>query len=204
MNTESHKHSHASQYLTDADIDLLAKPWLCPDGQANSSDVRAIVRAAVSFCEGLRTQSPPQLGEQFALGVRAPAIGENWPEQGGIYIGQRLIDGQSHHIIVAPGIESDIDGVKFEGVNKAVDEVGEINGHNDWYAPEQEDLMLAYVNAPHQFASEEWASIYWSRSRSGPYKLPCAVTFNNGHVFNSDRENEFRVRPFRSIAASAF
>ena len=37
--------AQAQQSLTDADIDRIAAPWLHPDGQANSPDIRAIVRA---------------------------------------------------------------------------------------------------------------------------------------------------------------
>lgn len=132
---------------------------------------------------------------------RAPTIGQSWPEQGGIYIGQRLIDGVAHHIIVADGIESDIEKVEFKNVDKAVADVGEINGHADWRAPEQEDLMLAYINAPEQFVREGWDSIYWSRSEH--HEWPWAVDFEDGDVFSRNRDNEFRVRPFRSIVASS-
>nr|WP_321268255.1 hypothetical protein [Alcaligenes faecalis] len=132
---------------------------------------------------------------------RAPALGQSWPEQGGIYIGQRLIDGVSHHIIVAAGIESDIKKVEFKNVDKAVADAGEINGHADWRAPEQEDLMLAYINAPEQFVREGWDSVYWSRSEH--HGWPWAVDFEDGYVNHCYLYFEFRVRPFRSIVASS-
>lgn len=133
---------------------------------------------------------------------RIPAVGQHWPEQGGIYVGQRLIDGQAHHVIVAPGIESDIQDVQFADVDKAVAEAGEINGHADWRAPEQEDLMLAYINAPDQFVRDGWASAYWSRSEHHGY--PWAVDFERGSARDFYlSSSEFRVRPFRSIAASS-
>lgn len=133
---------------------------------------------------------------------RAPAIGQHWPEQGGIYIGQRLIDGQAHHIIVAPGIESDIQDVQFADADKAVSDAGEINGHADWRAPAQEDLMLAYINAPDQFVRDGWASVYWSSSEH--HGWPWAVDFELGLVYSTlTRRCEFRVRPFRSIVASS-
>ncbi len=133
---------------------------------------------------------------------RGPVIGQNWPGQGGIYIGQRLIDGQPHHIIVAPGVESDIQDVRFADVDKVVAEAGEINGHADWRAPEQEDLMLAYVNAPDQFVRDGgWATVYWSRSEH--HKWPWAVDFETGYVNDYPHYNKCRVRPFRSIVASS-
>lgn len=133
---------------------------------------------------------------------RAPTIGQSWPEQGGVYIGQRLIDGVAHHIIAAAGIESDIEKVEFKNVDKAVADVGEINGHADWRAPEQEDLMLAYVNAPDQFVRDGgWATVYWSRSEH--HDWPWAVVFEYARVCRTNRGSEFRVRPFRSIVASS-
>lgn len=93
---------------------------------------------------------------------RASALGQVWPEQGGVYIGKRLIDGVAHHIIVADGIESDIEKVEFKNVDKAVADAGEINGHADWRAPEQEDLMLAYINAPEQFVREGVLIFKWN------------------------------------------
>ncbi|GHC58721.1 hypothetical protein GCM10010096_34840 [Alcaligenes pakistanensis] len=45
MEIEAQHAAQAQQSLTDADIDRIAAPWLHPDGQANSSDIRAIVRA---------------------------------------------------------------------------------------------------------------------------------------------------------------
>lgn len=133
--------------------------------------------------------------------ISTPVIGQHWPEQGGIYLGQRLINGEAHHIIVSPGIESDTKDVEFSEVETAIANAGEINGHNDWRVPDQEDLMLAYINAPEQFVREGMGSIYWSRSVHHGY--PWAVDFEHGLVDYRNRHNEFRVRPFRSIVASS-
>ncbi|CAK7069538.1 MAG: hypothetical protein KER_03044 [Kerstersia gyiorum] len=128
-----------------------------------------------------------------------PAIGQSWAEQGGTYLGQRLIGGVQHHIIVSPSVENDIEDVKFANVDQAVTDAGEINGHSDWRAPDQEDLMLAYVNAPDLFLREGTGSIYWSRSEH--HGWPWAVDFESGYVLSGYRSLEFRVRPFRSFVA---
>lgn len=128
-----------------------------------------------------------------------PAIGQAWAEQGGVYLGQRLIEGVPHHIIVSPSTEHDIENVAFANVGQAVIGAGEINGHSDWRAPDQEDLMLAYVNAPGLFVRKGWGSLYWSRSEHHGY--PWAVDFENGGVHRYGRSHEFRVRPFRSFIA---
>ncbi|THF55944.1 DUF1566 domain-containing protein [Pseudothauera rhizosphaerae] len=130
-----------------------------------------------------------------------PTIGQPWPEQGGIFIGSRLIDGQVHHIITPAGIEhdrrADFDQIEAGGV-----EFGDINGHSDWQVGEQEDLMLAWVTAREHFVQTGGLdSIYWSRSFH--HGWPWAVGFEYGYVYYRYRDLVFRVRPFRSVIASS-
>lgn len=125
-----------------------------------------------------------------------PAINQPWPEQGGIFIGSRLIDGQVQHVVIAGGIEHDAQNIKFADVESCIP--AEINGHSDWRAPDQEDLMLAYINSREHFDTDEW---YWSRSEH--YGWAWAVDFEYGCTFFDSRYYEFRVRPVRSFPASA-
>lgn len=125
-----------------------------------------------------------------------PAIGQPWPEQGGIYIGSRLVDGAVHHVVIPGGTEHDIERVAFKSVEGCIPK--EINGHSDWRAPDQEDLMLAWINAREHFEQKGIASIYWSRSVHHDY--PWAVDFEDGNCYYYDRSDEFRVRPFRSFS----
>lgn len=127
-----------------------------------------------------------------------PAINQPWPEQGGIYIGARLIDGAVHHVVIPGGVEFDHQDIPFARVELVVAEGDELNGHNDWRAPDQEDLMLAYINAREHFDKSSW---YWSRSEH--HGWPWAVGFEDGNTDNSYRLNEFRVRPFRSFPDSS-
>lgn len=129
-----------------------------------------------------------------------PAINQHWPEQGGIFIGSRIIDGQVHHIVIAGGIEHDIQNVKFADVESCIP--AEINGHGDWRAPDQEDLMLAYINSREHFERSGLASVYWSRTVDGD-DWPWAVGFESGNTLNCSRYSGFRVRPVRSFPASA-
>ena len=127
--------------------------------------------------------------------TRIPAINQPWPEQGGIFIGSRLIDGVVHHVIIPGGTEFDAKDVKFGDLEKTVTAAGEINGHSDWRAPDQEDLQLAYINAREHFENEGSDTFYWSRTvRDG---WPWAVGFEDGYSTISFRYREFRVRPFR-------
>jgi len=130
------------------------------------------------------------------LDLSTPTIGQPWPEQGGIYIGSRLIEGQVHHVVIPGGPEHDLKEVQFSKVESAVSGLGEINGHNDWRAPDQEDLMLAYVNVPDQFVRTGGLdSVYWSRSEHHGWTW--AVDFKSGYVISAGRIDEFRVRPVR-------
>jgi len=124
-----------------------------------------------------------------------PAINQPWPEQGGIYIGSRLIDGKVHHVVIPGGVEFDHVNIPFDLVEKVVNEGGELNGFRDWRAPDQEDLMLAYINAREHFMQKGKDSIYWSRSEH--HDWPWAVDFELGYTPFSDRLSEFRVRPVR-------
>jgi hypothetical protein len=128
-----------------------------------------------------------------ATATTAPAIGQEWPEQGGIYIGSRLIDGAVHHVIIPGGKEFDLDGVEFNDMVSAVTDRGEVNGHADWRAPDQEDMMLAYINAPDLFEKNDW---YWTNKPYGS-NYAWAVDFEGGSVDVWHRYGEFRVRPVR-------
>lgn len=132
-----------------------------------------------------------------ATATTAPAIGQEWPEQGGIYIGSRLIDGATHHVVIPGGKEFDLVDVEFKDLASAVTECGEVNGHADWRAPDQEDMMLAYINAPDLFEKDDW---YWTNKPYGS-SLAWAVLFELGYVCRWLRDIEFRVRPVRSIIA---
>ncbi|ANN70890.1 DUF1566 domain-containing protein [Bordetella bronchialis] len=132
-----------------------------------------------------------------------PAIGQLWPEQGGIFIGSRLIDGTVHHVIIPGGVEHDIKGVAFSDIDSAVAKVGDLNGHSDWRAPDREDLMLGWINGREHFQQTcSWDdTIYWSRTEYKDYAW--AVDFEYGLVGYYYRTNEFRVRPVRSFIASS-
>ena len=51
-----------------------------------------------------------------------PAINQHWPEQGGIFIGSRLIDGQVHHIVIPGGTEFDHIDILVSRVEQVVAE----------------------------------------------------------------------------------
>lgn len=129
-----------------------------------------------------------------------PAINQPWPEQGGIYIGSRLIDGQVHHIVIPGGTEHDAQGVAFKQIAASIP--AEINGHSDWRAPDQEDLMLAWINSREHFVQEGSDSIYWTGTAYNE-TWAWAVDFEFGFTDYGSRGGEFRVRPVRSFLDSS-
>lgn len=138
---------------------------------------------------------------EAATQTGVPAINQPWPAQGGIYIGSRLIDGAVHHVVIPGGVEFDHVDVTFSRVEKVVAEGDELNGFSDWRAPDQEDLMLAYINAREHFERSGVASIYWSRTEQDGW--PWAVGFEDGYTRYASRVSEFRVRPVRSFSDSS-
>ena len=128
-----------------------------------------------------------------------PAINQPWPEQGGIFIGSRLINGLVHHVVIPGGIEFDHTDIPFSRVEQVVAEGDELNGFSDWRAPDKEDLMLAYINSREFFDTDGW---YWSRTLDGEH-WAWAVVFEDGVTYCCHRGCEFRVRPVRSFPASA-
>lgn len=129
-----------------------------------------------------------------------PAVNQPWPEQGGIFIGSRIIEGQVHHVVIPGGVDFDHVDIPFSRVEQVVAEGDELNGFSDWRPPEKEDLMLAYINSREHFDTQEW---YWSRTPEYDH-WAWAVDFAIGHT-TSDycRTSQFRVRPVRSFPASA-
>lgn len=129
-----------------------------------------------------------------------PQINQAWPEQGGIFVGTRLINGQAHHIIIPGGIEHDAKGVKFDAAAATIP--AELNGHTDWRMPEKEDLQLAYINSREHFEQEGMASLYWTGTEDDE-SWAWAVDFEDGRTDYRHRDDELRVRPFRSFLASS-
>ncbi|QEY70475.1 DUF1566 domain-containing protein [Pseudomonas denitrificans (nom. rej.)] len=161
----------------------------------------------------------PQVAEPSEInGV--PAIGTEWPGQGGIYAGlMRGRDGHpDYHLIIAPA-ESDGElqwggygskstaTSKWDGLanTKALIEEGDhpaaefaasftIGDHTDFYLPAQAELMLAWANVPEAFSEGyHWSSTQYSAGTA------FSVSFSNGWTDTLAKYDGFRVRPVRRI-----
>lgn len=143
-------------------------------------------------------------------------IGEYLSGQGGIYAGDiQGDDGVLYGLILADskdvgtaawGPEGDLDMSAWDGLSNTNALRGkypaaklardyEADGHCDFYLPSRREMMVALANVPDLFEKSSW---YWTSSLCGSY--PWAVDFEYGFVSDINRDNEFRVRPFRRFA----
>ncbi|MGE8449067.1 MAG: DUF1566 domain-containing protein [Pseudomonadales bacterium] len=138
------------------------------------------------------------IAEAPAILITPPQPGALWPEQGGRYVGSYVKAGQLHHGIIADGVDTDIKA-SFNKLAESPTNI-EINGFSDWRAPDQRELMLAFIHAPDNFMRSGWDSIYMTSTPYGSDYV-WVVDFEGGDVFTCYRDSEWRVRPFRSIIA---
>lgn len=123
---------------------------------------------------------------QALAATRAPAVGEYWPGQGGIYAGvmpdyvgtepKHLIFSQDEAVDVAwsysaraePGAQSQYDGAsntqallasRTEHPAARWAHAYEKDGHTDFHLPSRGELDVAYVTIHDQFEPKDW---YWS------------------------------------------
>ncbi|MCG8393330.1 MAG: DUF1566 domain-containing protein [Pseudomonadales bacterium] len=149
-----------------------------------------------------------------------PAIGEVWPEQGGIYAG--MVRGSNglpdYHLIAAhPQEEKKLEwgtaGIEVSGADHEWDGLANtialaedghdhpaadwahqlnLNGRNDWYLPARRELSLLYANVPELF-DKVW---HWSSTQ---YSAITAWSqyFGDGFQDTGLKGNAFRARAVR-------
>ncbi|HCF7385845.1 TPA: DUF1566 domain-containing protein [Pseudomonas aeruginosa] len=149
-----------------------------------------------------------------------PAIGAEWPDQGGIYAGlMRGRDGHPDYHLIVASAESDGElqwggygskssaTSKWDGLanTKALVEAGghpaaefvasvTISGHNDFYLPAQAELMLAWANVPEVFAEGwHWSSTQYSANNA------FGTDFYDGYTDYGGKYFALRVRPVRRL-----
>jgi hypothetical protein len=153
--------------------------------------------------------------------ISLPAIGQHWPEQGGVLLG--LMPGQNgtpdYALILSGEPSADLVdvpwgeyGQRIEGCSSehnglantlAMVEAGNelakritalsINGFTDWYLPSRNELRLAYVAARDQFAHDDW---YWSSTQFSPSHAWLQY-FGDGYQGSDDKHYQGRARAVR-------
>lgn len=128
-----------------------------------------------------------------------PALCQLWPEQGGVFVGSRLIIGVVHHILIADGGASR-DVTEVNGDTALSLDFGKIGGFRGWHAGDQEDHMLAYTNARGHFWQEiNRGSVYWTRSTHRGVRW--AFSYLDGGCAPMGSYVPLRARAFRHVCA---
>jgi len=156
----------------------------------------------------------------------APAIGQFWPGQGGIYAGlMRGHDGNPDYHLIVPtdprgfvreiawgsqgkeeaGACSDFDGqanttalAKSKHDHPAAEwaDALDIEGHADFYLPSRRELRLCWVNVPELF-DEGW---YWSSTQHSAL-YAWNQGFGDGGQGISDKDTALRARAVRRFVS---
>lgn len=170
------------------------------------------------------TSAGEDQAEHASTSGRIPAIGQPWPEQGGIYAG--LMRGAAgkpdYHLVVPAGPKGFIAKVAWGGYEKDEAAAGseydgyantralvnskhshpaaewaaelEIEGHTDFYLPSRRELALCYANVPELF-EKAW---HWSSTQYSPYSAWIQL-FDGGFQSLDHKSNEFRARAVRRV-----
>jgi len=156
-----------------------------------------------------------------------PAIGEEWPEQGGVYAG--MVRGSNglpdYHLIAAhpqeekklewgpagnevSGADHEWDGLAntialvkdVEADHPAADWAHQLNlnGHNDWYLPARRELSLLYANVPELF-DKVW---HWSSTQHSA-NYAWSQAFVDGHHNDARKLTAFRARAVRRFISNS-
>ncbi|WLG49164.1 DUF1566 domain-containing protein [Pseudomonas sp. FP1742] len=161
---------------------------------------------------------PPAANVQPIAPTNIPALGAEWPGQGGFNGGLVAARGDvpAHYLIIAKsdigdhewggrgkesGATSKTDGLsnsevlQSEGSHPAIEAVAAYTaeGHQDFYLPACAELYHCWVNVPELFAKDTW---YWSSSQRSATNA-FFVVFGGGGQGSNAKGSAARVRPVR-------
>ena len=162
---------------------------------------------------------PPAANVQPFVPSSIPALGTEWPGQGGYNGGLVAARGDvpAHYLIIAKedvgdhewggrgvdsGATSKTDGYGNTEALRGSDEdhppadacaKHQADGHSDFYLPACAELYHCWVNVPELFAKDCY---YWSSSQRSADNA-FLMDFDDGYQGNLDKSNELRVRPVR-------
>ncbi|MHC8300703.1 Lcl C-terminal domain-containing protein [Pseudomonas sp. ZS1P83] len=161
---------------------------------------------------------PPAANVQPITAYSIPALGAEWPGQGGFNGGLVAARGDvpAHYLIIAKGdigdhewggrgkesgATSKTDGLAnseallSEGDHPAIEAVAAYTaeGHTDFYLPACAELYHCWVNVPELFAKDCY---YWSSSQRSAGNA-FGMVFGGGGQSINVKTSELRVRPVR-------
>lgn len=180
-----------------------------------------VAQLALAAVIGQIAPNPPAA---FAPASAVPALGANWPGQGGVNAGlMRGLDGaRDYYLIVPTGDDAEFEELKYgprdlevKGADSAWD--GQANtkallatgkshpaaeacagftrdGHSDYYLPARRELQMAEAVCPEVF-SKTW---HWSSTQRSADDA-FSMLFDDGNQDLNDKYDALRVRPVRRL-----
>lgn len=162
----------------------------------------------------------------YARASDVPAIGDYWPDQGGVYAGimPDYVGNRPYYLIVS--VEEAV-GVQWGGHSRAEEKArnqgdGDANtqvlarcphshpavrwaanyskdGHDDFHLPARRELDVAMTMLPERFTAADW---YWSSTEHTPERA-WGRTLNVAELTDMYKTYEGRARAVRRIFVSA-
>lgn len=137
-----------------------------------------------------------ELAIQESIATAAPAIGQQWPGQGGIYAG--LARGRNgapdYHLIVGP----ELTAAAWKNVTQQATDLV-IDGHADFSLPFRAEQSLQFANVPELFEGD-W---YWScEEHASGSDYAWIQLFDDGNQYYSHESGELRARAVRRVKIS--
>lgn len=124
-----------------------------------------------------------------------PALGQYWPEQGGVYVGTIFnpeVDGIDYHLIVGP----EMDGEKNWKDSLAWAKGLKVDKHNDFDLPNKREGRFLQCNGKHLF-KDKW---HWlSEQHAGDSGFAWAQDFEGGGQNDCSKGDDCRARAVRRV-----
>jgi len=189
----------------------------------------ALARQVLEQEAGLACTVELTSGELVARNsICPPAIGQFWPEQGGIYAGLMRGEngGPDYHLIVAADLAGSIEDIVWgsasqeeSGATSSLDGLAntralldsphdhpaaqwaaglQIDGYHDFYLPARRELRLCWINVPELF-EDAW---YWSSTQYSPSSA-WIQGFDDGDQYYGHKGIEYRARAVRRVLTTS-
>lgn len=161
----------------------------------------------------------------LVTGKTPPAIGEVWPNEGGINGGLVRARGDvpEHYLIFASKDLGKFSAGSLGATSKAISKTdGSLNtmtllgepgthpaasacvafqadGHNDFYLPAPAELYQGWVNIPQAFVSTASEYVHWTSTQAPIENATYMVTVEVGDFYWFQRDYPLYVRPVRRV-----
>ncbi len=111
---------------------------------------------------------------------------------GGIYAGTITTDAESYYLILSP--KDHCDSVNWYDALECCDDLN-INGYDDWYLPNKEELNVLYCNIKREFVEND----YWSSTEYSSYYAWIQNFYGGGQDYSGKNRTSYCCRAVRRL-----